>query len=225
MTTGVVAAALVAGCGPMGDAGIAGRLVQDVLPAAMSGTLTPQSLGAQPSAAASAQQQTFSPEAIAADPGNYMAFDLRTVAISALGVRAGRNGDEVTYFANTGFSVTLEEGLLVATRGLGQDLMAADVSGVRAALARGGGSAQRVHEILDSRDQVVRQTFDCTIVATGVESIDLGTRTIQALRFEETCTGETASFVNLYWLDGSSTIMQSRQLVSPTVAYLRSNRL
>lgn len=218
---GLAVALWLGGCGPMGDAGLAGNLAQAVLPASV-GQVLPKPPQKQARSAGSGAD--FSLEAIAAAPENYMAFELRSVGMQGLGTVAGRNDGKVTWISDADFGVTFENGLLVATRGLGEDLMAADVSQVWAAFVRGGGEAQRVHEMLDSRDRIVRQTFDCTIAATGVEPVDLGLRQIETLRFDENCTSGSVVFRNMYWIDETASIVQSVQLVSPTVAYLRSNR-
>jgi hypothetical protein len=55
--------------------------------------------------------------------------------------------------------------------------------------------------------------------------VNLGVREATLRRFDENCRGTTIIFDNIYWVDGSGAIVSSRQYVSPTVAYLRSNRL
>jgi hypothetical protein len=167
----------------------------------------------------------FSPEAIAAEPGAY-----RLIQINALGVQEpGRiiqeNGPEVTIALQSGPTAAYDTGVLVATRGFGDDLYAIDSRGVVEALRAGGGAVTRRMERLTSQDQVVTESFACTISAVGSEAVNLGLREATLRRFDESCRGQSVIFDNIYWLDAGGSIVASRQYVSPTVAYLRSNRL
>ncbi len=213
VTLGAAALALGVGCGQIG-----GSPAMQIVAGAVGG-------GGGPDATPPENQPGFTGAEIAAAPGSYMAFEARSIGVSGLGLLAGANGARQTFIGQTGYSVTLEEGLVVATRGLGDDLMAADVSGVRAALAAGGGPARRVHETLDAQDRILRRSYDCVVAPAGTETIALPTRQVTALRFDESCTGPAVAFNNIYWLDDAGRILQSRQLVSSTVAYLRSTKL
>jgi hypothetical protein len=115
--------------------------------------------------------------------------------------------------------------VLVATRGLGADLMTIDSAGVREALRAGGGTVDRRMETLSTQDQIVTDTFRCTIVPAGSETVSLGVREATLRRFDEECRSRSLVFDNIYWLGEGGEIVSSRQYVSPTVAYLRSNRL
>ncbi|WP_210529263.1 YjbF family lipoprotein [Rubellimicrobium arenae] len=167
----------------------------------------------------------FSSEAIAADPGAY-----RLMQVNALGlVEPGRiiqeNGDEVTLALQSGPTAAYDGGILVATRGFGDDLITMDSAGVLEALRAGGGTVSRRMETLDAQDQVLTSSFSCTITSAGQETVNLGLREATLNRFDEKCRSQALIFDNIYWLDGSGQIVASRQYVSPTVAYLRSNRL
>ena len=167
----------------------------------------------------------FTPEAIAAEPGAY-----RLVQINALGLLEParviqENGDEITMALQSGPTAAFDGGVLVATRGFGDDLITMGSAGVLEALRAGGGSVTRRMETLDPQDQVLTDSFECTIAPAGTETISLGVREASLRRFDENCRGTALVFDNIYWLDGAGSIVASRQYVSPTVAYLRSNRL
>ncbi|SHJ02335.1 YjbF family lipoprotein [Wenxinia saemankumensis] len=134
------------------------------------------------------------------------------------------NGGDRTYSSPYGFDAAFDDGLLVGTRGLPDDLMGANVTQVAQAIRAGGGSAVRIHDRLDSLDRVVQERFDCEIVASGAEQIDLGGRMASLPRFTETCSSPTLVFENLYWLGANGEIAASRQFVTQTVAYLRFAR-
>jgi hypothetical protein len=115
--------------------------------------------------------------------------------------------------------------VLVATRGFGDDLMTIESRGVREAVAAGGGRVIRRMETLDAQDQIRTTRFECDFASAGTETVDLGLRQVSLRRVDEHCRSEFLIVDNIYWVDGAGRILSSRQYVSPTVAYLRSNVL
>ena len=106
--------------------------------------LVPALAGSGPSAeeaAAQAAAMGFGPDAIAANPENYMLFQVGGLGIAGLGRVVSEHDNLRTWLGDSGYSVSIENGLVVATRGFGKDLMAADVASVRAAIDAGGGEA------------------------------------------------------------------------------------
>lgn len=176
-------------------------------------------------AAATAPADGFGPEDIAADPTGFVIMGVPGLNQPTLARRVAGGQAGTTWISQDGYTAAFRDGMLVATRGLGFDLMAADPAAARAALAAGGGTYSRVHETLDSLDRIVRTEFDCTMQAQGREEIDLGLRQVVARKFSETCGSRAIRFENLYWLDNDGGILSSRQFISRTVAYLRSNRI
>lgn len=207
---------------PLGASGTEGRV--------LAGVSRLQGLfggigGEEPISAPRSIPGGFSPEVIAADQDLY-----RFVQINALGVSEParviqENGPEITLALQSGPTAAYDSGILAATRGFGDDLLTIDAPGLLAALRSGGGAVSRQTETLDAQDQIVTQTFACTITEASAETIDLGLRQTSARRLDEACRGETIGFDNIYWLDGTGAVIASRQYVSPTVAYLRANRL
>jgi hypothetical protein len=168
----------------------------------------------------------FTPEQIAANPDDYRLFTINSLGIAELARRLTSADGRETFVSQSGFTAAFRDGVLVATRGLiGEDVMATSAPGLIEALAAGGGTIDRAIESLDSRNRIRTATFTCTITAAGTETINLGIRSVEAARFDENCRGSTVIFDNIYWLDKDGAILASRQYVSPTVAYLRSNKL
>lgn len=144
-------------------------------------------------------------------------------AVAAL-TRVGVNGPRETWLSPGEVSMTFENGLLVATRGLQEDLMGADIPGVRAALNAGGGSVQRRHAYLDSEDQIRIATVTCTITREGTEEIASLAGPVTAVKLKEDCAGPRLVFGNSYWFDRiGGRLLQTRQLVSASVGYIQSN--
>jgi hypothetical protein len=216
-----VALAALAGCGDLGRQGLLLPLAARAVPAVGAVTDTPTGDRFE----IAAQRPGFTPQDIAANLDGFMFIGIPTMGppVPARAIRD--NAGHVTYDVQVGFTVSFRDGLLVATRGLGDDLMGADVAQVRAALDAGGGTAVRRHDVLDGQDQVVTQTYQCMIVAAGMETVDLGLRQENLPKFSETCVGAGVQFENLYWMGGDGTVLSSRQYITRTVAYLRGNRL
>lgn len=126
--------------------------------------------------------------------------------LASILIERARNRDLVTYFTPDDISVTLKHGVLVGTRGLGFDLMTADVDEVRPGLQGKVQQAVRIHRYLDGEDQIVIRSFVCDYQG-------------QQQR-RETCFGDGFEIENTYQLDGSGEILSSRQWISPEQGYI-----
>lgn len=151
------------------------------------------------------------------------------VAVPAAGAEAtlapaARNAGTVTWISLDQTTVSTRDGLIVATRGLGHDLMSADVGEVRAALP-GGGTATRLHYRLDGENRTDVLRFSCTIRPAGRETLDVVGRQVATRRVVERCTGPAGSFVNRYWIDAAGGIAQSRQWLLPEIGAATTQRL
>lgn len=136
----------------------------------------------------------------------------------------------VTWGTPDGITVTLDDGLVIATRGLGGDLMAVDTGALRQALASGG-QVQRMHDYLNGNDQIERSVYECRVSVGGSERIAIFGRSYDVRRVTEACTGGDpdrvggGAFTNLYWVDAQGTIWKSRQWISQFVGYMETETL
>lgn len=204
---------VLSGCGELAKSGVGSRII---------GALVPSMAQAGPPPG---EQLDFSPQTIAANTSQFQIFTINAMGVQAPGRLIADGGAEQTWASQSGFTASYRDGFLVATRGLGSDLMASDTAQARAVLAQGGGRAERRVDFLDDLDQIETVRFECEIAAQGREVVDLGLRQPELAKYEETCSSPKLVFTNIYWLDDAGEIQQSRQFVSKTVAYLRSNRL
>jgi len=138
-----------------------------------------------------------------------------------------QNGEYAVFMSLDQKSLTFSKGVLSASRGLGDDLMALDMAQTRAALqaARPGTTAtRRVHYRLDGEGVMQKAAYDCRLTARGLEDLVSIHKKFRLLRYDETChqAGQAAiSYTNNYWLDPrSKVIWKSRQWVSPRAGYL-----
>lgn len=139
--------------------------------------------------------------------------------------KIGENRGVKTWVTADRIGLSFKHGVLVATRGLGPDLMAANVDEVLAALRSGQGKATRVHDYLNGEDQIVRQTYQCSVRTEGREALNIYGLVIQARHLVETCHNPNTMLENHYWVSGQNRIWQSRQWVGPNIKYVFSQQL
>lgn len=164
-----------------------------------------------------------------AAPGPLLGVELPMRNATARLAPSGRNGEVTTWRSVDAVSLSLRApGVLVATRGLGDDLLIADVDATAAALTRGvTGAVQRRHVRLDGNLQQQEVRFACTLTDAGSERITVGGRMRDTRRFDERCEGGAAgSFTNRYWRDAAGPVIwQSEQWGGPELGLLRLQRL
>lgn len=132
------------------------------------------------------------------------------------------NGAYRTYGTGDRRSMTFKRGMITASRGLGQDLMSADIDPVLALVTgRRAGQVQRVHRYLDGENVITALEATCDVApgAMGQVSVEGGTRATQSVT--ETCRAVTTKFQNTYLVDrATGQILQSRQWHSPLNDYI-----
>lgn len=156
-----------------------------------------------------------------ANPGKYLRVNIRDLGATDTMVAVAENGARTTWIGPAGTSVTLEEGIVVATRGLPRDLMGADATATAQALRTGGGTVVRRHDFLDDSDQIIPFVMDCQIAPKSVEMVNRLGQSTPAVRFEELCSADGLTLTNVYWLNAEGEIIRSLQAVSPDAGYLQ----
>lgn len=131
-----------------------------------------------------------------------------------IGVRD--NGPYRTYATGTRQTMTFRQGVVTATRGAGNDLMASDIDQTLGLLQIGTeGQVRRVMQYLDAEDVTSDLVLDCRIT-TGLSAS--GGATIAQMpgrKMTEDCTSGAISFSNSYSLDGTGRVTASVQWLSP----------
>jgi hypothetical protein len=133
--------------------------------------------------------------------------------------KIGSNGNQETWISSIGMTITLESGIVVATRGFGEDIYAADTRGLSAALRRGVGTYSRRIEQLDSSDEVIRIEFSCELETVGQDQVTILDRSFGATKLQETCRSEDVAFANYYWVNGYRDVVQSQQWLGKSVGH------
>lgn len=200
---------LLTACGPMVADNGAGKLSASIAAMVSRG---------QPAAAVEAPAVTLQSLREAEVPSALMAVP--SVGWSGIVQQIGQNGDAITWGAIGGYSVTTENGLVIATRGFGNDLMAADPGNVLSAIRNGGGETTRVVEYLTGTDHIAKADLACSIEARGQETVQIIDETFEANRFEETCQNDQIGFMNVYWTTANGQVVQSQQWLSFSLGHI-----
>ncbi len=136
-----------------------------------------------------------------------------------------RTGDDIT--------LAMRNGVLIATRGLGGDILSArvQVAGERPGPAGGG---EKSFDIRALDNKALRLTLACTLSDLGPATIEIIGHAHATRHIRETCeggvardnTGTPGRVVNDYWVDtGAGLVWQSRQWAGPQTGYLRMRRV
>lgn len=130
-----------------------------------------------------------------------------------------RDGAFDYWISSDGVHLVLEDGMLHSTRGLGEGLLASDLSEPLARLtALSEGPSDRFHTYLNGNDEAVTRTYRCDIRKTREITIPVPGGEIATFLYRENCNSLDQQFENLYWVDPRTRqIVQSRQWAGPRV--------
>ena len=219
-TLGLVAVLLLAGCGNSQTAG------------EMSGPI--KTLLAGVGLSKKADQPTLAvmnPAQLAAirtalEQGNTPVFHVAAANLNYVNLMTpyGDNAGVKTWSSTNSETMSLRDGMLVATRGFGIDLMSAKTPSI-AQIAKGSGGSLRSYYYLDGADQPVRLDYTCVVSSGGTDSISVLGKTYATRKVVEACSGEYDSFDNAYWFDHGLHLRQSSQRVAPALGNLVMQRV
>src|SRR6056297_1709769 len=157
--------------------------------------------------------------------------DALHVSIPALGLRgfaerSARNGDVVSWSMDDTVTIAVNQGVIVSTRGLGDDLMGADAKqSISVANGAARGWAPRINGYMNGAYQSYFITFQCRRADARPSQITVGDRRQTVTQITETCVNETYKIENTYWRNGNGLVLKAHQWVSPAVGYLETTRL
>ena len=202
----------LAACGNDKAAGVLGGIPVKELAQA---TLVEVGLGPKPKAAAPAPPPD--PALLAAarkmlEDGGIPLFIVqsKTLGLQDYFSKLGQNGDVITWSTQNYKTISMRDGMIVATRGLGPDIMSA-FAPTTEMVRHGAGATHRSYYVNDAADQGQRLDYDCQLKDGGTETISLIGKPYVTHRIEEACTGPAGSFVNVFWFDNRAKLRQSSQ--------------
>lgn len=144
-------------------------------------------------------------------------------AADALLTISDTKGGIQTWATTDGTSFTLRDGVLIQTRGLGNDLMSSQAPSV-GQLLQNGGTHQRQYFFLGENDQPTRRTYDCTVTVKGRETIEIFAKSHAVTRVAEECSRPQGSITNEFWIEGTM-IRKSQQWTSGLVGVIEFERV
>ena len=133
----------------------------------------------------------------------------------------GTPGTVEVWQSSDQIQVTLREGVLVGTKGLGGDMRSAQAQTVIAARDGQGGGGERLITLarLDGTAQAV--PFACDVTHPGPETIQIVDRRLSARHFRENCAYGDTTFSNDYWVEAATgKIRRSRHWAGPQFGYM-----
>lgn len=132
-----------------------------------------------------------------------------------------------TWLGADGATITLERGVLKASRGMGDDLMGSTSS--MPPWSKIKNKTQTYSRKLDhitGSNTIAKRVFSCNIEKTSsLEIIEIWDVAFKVARFEEQCYGSNFKFKNIYHLDTQGIVRKSSQYHSNTLGFILIERL
>jgi len=131
-----------------------------------------------------------------------------------------------TWLAVDGSTITLENGILKATRGMGDDLMGSEISHEINWSDLKEVSYKRRMAYLRLDNKTLINEYSCTLTdMNSMETINLFDADFSVKHMQETCRGLAGSFVNDYYIDTEGLVRNSRQYQGAKIGYMTIARL
>lgn len=162
---------------------------------------------AAPSAPARSPEQAAA-EALRINPGPLILVHFESLGRHQVMAMTGQNGNMRTYMTPAEEALILRDGMLVGTRGLGNDLSVAEPQTDGLVRAGRTGSGQRVMRYFSGDGLERPLSFDCTVNSGPNPGVMI-----------ESCEGHGVSFQNNYLPQGGQ-IAVSRQWIGPALGYI-----
>lgn len=210
ITTAAVSLALVAGLAACGNDTSGNDANPLLIAAKTAGGVVAQARGnrATEAAAPARTPEQMAAEAMRVNPGPLILVGFESLGRNQVMAMTGQNGALRTYMTPAEEALILRNGMLVGTRGLGNDLSSVDAQ--TETLVRNGqsGSGQRIMRYFSGDGLERPLDFTCT-TAPGPKA---GVLT-------ESCEGHGARFQNSYMPQGGQ-LPVSRQWMGPKLGYV-----
>ncbi|MDQ2090542.1 YjbF family lipoprotein [Marimonas arenosa] len=210
----LAAVAALAGCGNETDQGLVYKSVLQGLSQNSGQTMSAMAPEQTAAAVQASLAQTDLPLALAV---------VEKRQATAILANIETNGAYRTWGTSDRRTVTTAQGLVTATRGLGNDIMSSSVSQVAALVTgRKAGTGRRVMRYLDGENHTVEIASDCRIARGGQKRVSSGTiQNVLVTEMSEICSMSGGkSFSNSYLVDGRGRVLASRQWLGEANGYI-----
>ena len=141
-------------------------------------------------------------------------------------VSLGNNKERLTWVSSDGISLSYDDGLLIATRGYSQDLLALRYKKPKKIFSSSYLEYDKTHRYLNGENRYNEVHFKCTGKKIVLRSIEILENTLMVDRYVETCVSAKHKYINEYdLLSGTTVVMKSKQWISPINRYFLTYNL
>lgn len=147
---------------------------------------------------------------------------LESRGASAVLAQASTLGSVTSWTDESDVSVSLNNGVVVETRGLGDDIMSSDVSNSLKALRGDFGDSfyERFQTSLSGELETEFRAFQCQISDRTNATIKINSITLPVTKIVESCATIGFSVSNIYWQGANGVLLRSRQWISEGVGHM-----
>ena len=136
------------------------------------------------------------------------------------------SGKTETWLDRDGATVTLRNGVLKATRGLGNDIMGGETNMPDWSLISNKQKYRRTMSYLEKDNQIIVYHYDCSIEAVeGDQNIEIFQEIFITKLYVESCAFKDKDFKNKFFVDKNYLVRKSLQYHSDKVGYLIIERV
>lgn len=137
----------------------------------------------------------------------------------------GAAGQVTVWRTGDNSTLALRNGVLVATRGLGGDILSSEIRVSGGQPGPSGGGAH-VMLIRGGDEEALRLVLVCDLEDLGAETVEIVERRYPTRHLRQSCSGSGGEVVNDYWVEErAGVVRQSRQWAGPHLGYLRLRQL
>ena len=150
-------------------------------------------------------------------------------------LESGKNGTSIKYpganigevwLGVDGTTLTFKNGHLIATRGLGEDMMSSEGTFPSFHLIAGSTEYVKKQSWLSEDNQITSTNYSCTAsVEHAREKIIIFDKTFLVQRAIETCIDGDSKIGNEYFFERNGIVRRTRQFHSPALGYIFLERL
>ncbi len=132
-----------------------------------------------------------------------------------------------TWLGADGATLTLQRGVLKASRGMGDDLMGSNSTmPLWSKIENKNQTYIRSLSHITGNNKIIKRIFSCDIAKTdNGELIQIWDVNFKVAKFEETCFNRNLTFKNTYFVDIRGIVRKSSQYHSDTFGYITIERL
>lgn len=167
---------------------------------------------------------------------NRKQIDAANTAVLFVELETGQNGTLTPYpgkgvgkiwLGADGATITLDQGILKASRGMGTDLMGSSSTFPPwKNISSNGAIYSRELSYLDGKNKIYRLTLDCKIKKYETqEKLEIWGVVFLATKYEENCHSLEQTIKNIYYLDAQEIVRKSLQFHSQRIGYISTERL